>query len=73
MGKPILDVQNAIEFHNAQKEKKLNKVNLAKKMKVSYQTLMNYQKGNLPEGIRHLFKLSKITGVTDINKLIKIK
>lgn len=57
-----VDVDKAIEHHNLKHpESKIDRTQLAKKMGVSYQTLVNFQNGRVPAAIGRLNQLLTLT------------
>jgi len=72
--KLIIDVDNAIRIYNEKNpsKKPLNRERLAKDLKLSYQSLVNYQGGKIPSMIGVLRKIMNKTGVS-FSDLIKFK
>ena len=69
--KIIIDVDGAVKAHNQKNpDKKINRSQLAKKLNLSYQSVMNYNNGTVPVILGTLLKISKITGVS-LDDLIK--
>jgi len=64
--KVIIDVDKAIALYNEQnpQKKKLDRKVLAKKLDLSYQSLVNYQGGAIPDLARALKEIINLTGIT---------
>lgn len=69
----FIDIDAAIKIHNENNpENKIDRYILADKLGITYQSLVNYKSGRIPEIIGRLKKIMNITDV-DFNDLIKYK
>lgn len=69
----FIDVDGAVKAYNENNpDDKLNREKLSEKLGVTYQCLMNYQHGRIPNITATLVKITEITGVS-LESLIKPK
>lgn len=71
--KVIIDVDAAIDLYNSKNpEELLNRKRLAEKLDLSYQSLVNYQGGSIPDLARALKEIVEFTGI-EFKELVKNK